>query len=127
MKRPKQFKDILQKLAREPQVKEALTKARRQMRRKGKAENLTGALLLALAVATRFVSRKKRRAVDDLMDSIFLLLEISLLLKENIFDRPEVKKFFRLRSKKVSVFVEKNMAAILARTKKTSHELQRSV
>jgi hypothetical protein len=65
-----------------------------------------------LAIASRFATKKKARALDELMDIIFLLVQVSLLLKENIFDRPEVKKFFSQSSKEIYSLAQKYVAMV---------------
>jgi hypothetical protein len=93
--------------------------AKRQSRKKGggKIERVTDVLLVLLAIASRFATKKKARALDELMDSIYLLVQVSLLLKENIFDRPEVKEFFSQSSKEIYVLAQKFVAMILPKTK----------
>ncbi|MGA2709021.1 MAG: hypothetical protein ABSF86_11510, partial [Steroidobacteraceae bacterium] len=82
-----------------------------------KVESLTDIVLLILAIASRFATKKKARALDELMDIIFLLVQVSLRLKENIFDRPEVKEFFGQRSKEIYSFGQKYVAMVLPKTK----------
>ncbi|MGO9266149.1 MAG: hypothetical protein ACLQBA_14935 [Candidatus Binataceae bacterium] len=117
MKNDSQFKDLLRILGRDPRLKRVM--ARRQIRGKGGAnvEHATDIVLLLLAIASRFATKKKARALDELMDIIFLLVQVSLLLKENILDRPEVKKFFSQSSKEIYLLAQKYVAMVSPKTK----------
>jgi hypothetical protein len=117
LKNDKQFKDLLKVLGRDPRVKRVI--AKRQSRAKGgrKIEGVTDIVLVLLAIAARFVTKKKARAIDELVDIIYLLVQVSLLIKENIFDRPEVKEFFSQSSKEIYVLAKKYVAMVLPKTK----------
>ena len=117
LKNDRQFKDVLKELRRDPRVKRVM--AKRQSRGKGgrKIEGVTDIVLVLLAIASRFVTKKKARAIDELMDIIYLLLQVSLLLKENIFDRPEVKEFLSQSSKEIYLLAQKYVAMVLPKTK----------
>ena len=117
LKNDSQFNDLLKVLGRDPRLKRVM--ARRQIRGKGGAnvEHVTDIVLLLLAIAARFATKKKARALDELMDIIFLLVQVSLLLKENIFDRPEVKKFFSQSSKEIYLLAQKYVAMVSPTTK----------
>jgi len=78
---------------------------------------VTGLLLLILSIASRFSKKKQAKALDELIDTIYLLVQVSLLLKENVFDRPEVKKFFRRRSKEIYSFAQECVAMVLPKTR----------
>lgn len=114
-----QSKDVVKKLTRDPRLKQAIAKARRQTRGKERAkiENATDMLLLALTVASRFSKKKKARALDDLGDLVYLLVQASLLLKENIFDRPEVKKFLTKSSARLYSLAQRCVATVLPKPK----------
>jgi hypothetical protein len=117
LKNDSQFNDLLKVLGRDPRLKRVM--ARRRIRGKGGAnvEHVTDIVLLLLAIASRFATKKKARALDELMDIIFLLVQVSLLLKENIFDRPEVKKFFSQSSKEIYLLAQKYVAMVSPTTK----------
>jgi hypothetical protein len=120
MKHGSQFTDLLKDLSRDPRLKLVIAKAKRgQTRGKGaaKVENATGVLLLLLAIASRFAKKKRARALDELMDVIYLLVQVSLVLKENIFDRPEVKDFFSQGSDHIYSLAQQCMAMVLPKTK----------
>jgi len=119
MKDANGVRTLVKKLSKDPQVKQAIAQARRRSRSKNRAEveGVTNMLLLALAVAARFSKKKKARALDDLGDLLYVLVQASLLLKENIFDRPEVKKFFSKSSKQLYALAEGFVAMISPKTK----------
>jgi hypothetical protein len=112
-----QLKKLLKELGRDPRLRRVI--AKRHTRGKGgaKVENITDIVLLILAIASRFATKKKARALDELMDIIALLVQVSLLLKENIFDRPEVKEFFSHSSKEIYLLAEECVAMVLRKTK----------
>jgi len=119
MKKSSAVRNLMKALGRDPQLKQVIAKARRQTRGKGRAtvENVTGLFLLMLEIVARFSKKKRARALEDLMDTIYLLVQASLLLKENIFDRPEVKEFFSKRSKQVYLFAQECVDMVLPKGK----------
>lgn len=119
MKDGSQFRKLLKQLSRDPRVKRVIAKAKRRTRGKGRAkvENVTDMFLLLMAIASRFAKKKKARALDELMEIIYLLVQVSLLLKENIFDRPEVKEFFSHSSKQIYLLAQECVAMVLPKTK----------
>jgi hypothetical protein len=119
MKSRSQFETLLNELGRDPRLKRVIAKARRQTRGKGgaKVEAMTDIFLLIGEIYSHFATKKKARALEELMDIIYLLVQVSLLLKENIFDRREVKEFFRQSSKQVYSLAEECVAMILPKTK----------
>jgi len=96
MKNSTGFRSLLMELSRDPEFKQAVAKARRHGRGKGTAqvETATRLLMLFLDVASRFTKKKRAKALDEARELIYLLVQVSIVLKENVFDRPEVKEFF---------------------------------
>lgn len=115
MKKAATFRTLLKDLDRDPRVRQAVARAKRGNGHKdrGKVEGLAGILSLALTVASRYSKKKRARALEELRDAISFLVELSLLLKENVFDRPEVKKFIRQRSKQIYLFAQGCVAMVL--------------
>jgi hypothetical protein len=115
MKKTATFRTLLKELDRDPRVRQAMARAKRENGQKDrvKVEGVTGILSLALTIASRFSRKKKARTLEEMRDAISFLVEASLLLKENIFDRPEVKKFVRQRSKQIYSFAQECMAMVL--------------
>ena len=119
MRNSNQFKNLVRELGRDPRLKRVIAKVKRHSRKKNaaKVESFADFFLLSLAIVSRFVSKKKARSLDELMDVVYLLLQISLLLRENIFDRPEVKEFVSQRSKKMYLVAQKYVDLILSKTR----------
>ena len=117
MKKGSQFKGLLKELGRDPRLKRVIAERRTRGKGEAKVENVTGIVLLILAIAGRFATKKKARALDELMDIIYLLVQVSLVLKENVFDRPEVKAFLSHRSKEVYSLAQECIAMVLPKTK----------
>ena len=119
MKSRSQFETLLNELGRDPRLKRVIAKARRQPPGKGrtKVETATGAVLLIVKISSRFTSKKKARAIDEIMDIIYLLIQVSLLLKENIFDRREVRDFLSRSSKRLYSLAQECVAMVLPKTK----------
>lgn len=89
-------------------------------------ETVTDTLLLVSGIASRFSKKKRSRALDELAELVHLLVQVSLLLKENIFDRPEVKKFFRESFEQIYLFAQEWLSMILQRTRIQNTNLRRS-
>ena len=119
MKDASQFRKLLKQLSRDARVKRVIAKAKRRTRGKGgaKVETVTDMFLLLMAIASRFAKKKKARALDELMEIIYLLVQVSLLLKENIFDRREVKEFLSQSSKRIYLLAQECVAMVLPKTK----------
>jgi hypothetical protein len=117
LKKDSQFKDLLKELARDPRVKRVIGKRRSRGKRGGKIQPEAGIVLALLGIASRFMTKKKARALEELMDAIYLLVQVSLLLKENVFDRPEVQRFFRQKSKQIYSLAQEYVAVILPSTR----------
>jgi len=113
------FADIAKELSRDPQFKQAIAKARSKKRGKEvrRVDSATGIALLLLGIASRFSKRKKARAIEDAMDVIYLLVQVSIVLKENVFDRPQVKKFFSQSFRQVYLLARDFVALVVPKTK----------
>lgn len=87
------FRVLLKELARDPQVRKALDK----ISEKSKMGQHVKALKDFLPFVTKFskIGGRRAAALSEHLTLIILLFELSILLKTNIFDRPEVQKFFR--------------------------------
>ena len=118
MKKGSQFKGLLKELGRDPRLKRIISKRRTRGKGEARVENMSGIVLLILAIAARFATKKKARALDELMDIIYLLVQVSLLLKENIFDRPEVQEFFSQSTKEIYLLGQKYVAMVLPKKRK---------
>lgn len=121
MKKPTGFANLVKELSRDPQLKRAVAGARHTARGTGVArvESATGIVLLLMGIASRLTKKKKARALDEAMDVIYLLVQVSIVLKENIFDRPEVKKFFSQGFRQIYSAAQELVAMVLPKTKGT--------
>jgi len=120
MKNATRFGKLVKDLSRDPRMKKAVAKATRQSRDPGikKVEDVTGIAVLLMKIASSFAKKKKSRAIDEAMDMIYLLVQVSIVLKENIFDRPEVKKFFNESFRQIYGAAEEFVAMVLPKKAK---------
>lgn len=111
MKNAARFSKLLKELSRDSRLKRAVAKGRRRShaKRRSQIENLLDMCLLFSAVASRFLKKKKARALDKQMDIVYFLVQVSLLLKENIFDRPEVQEFFGRNARQIRLMVGESL------------------
>lgn len=119
MKNASRFGKLVKDLRRDPRVKKAVAKAVRQSRDPGirKVEDVTGIAVLMMKIASSFAKKKKARAIEEAMDMIYLLVQVSIVLKENIFDRPEVKKFFSRSFRQIYTAAEQVVTMVLPKAK----------
>jgi len=113
------FANVAKELSRDPRLKQAIAKARSKKRGKDvrRVDDATGVALLLLGIASRFSKRKRARAIDEAMDVIYLLVQVSIVLKENVFDRPQVKKFFSQSFRQVYSLARQFVAMVLPKAK----------
>ena len=116
------FANIAKELGRDPRLKQAITTARSKTRGKEirRVDEATGIALSLLGIASRLSKRKKARALEEVMDVIYLLVQVSIVLKENVFDRPEVKKFFSQSFRQVYSLAQQFVAMVLPKTKQAA-------
>ena len=118
MKQVDKYQKLLNELSRDPRMKRVIVKARRSQKNGTRnVETATRMFVLLSSIAARFSKKKRARAIEELTDIVQLLVRVSLLVKENIFDRPEVKKFFRRRSKQIYLFAQEWLPLILGSTR----------
>jgi hypothetical protein len=120
MKKAMGFANLVKKSGRDPQLKRAVAGVRRKTRGKAvaRAENATGIVRLLLGIASRLAKKKNARVLDEAMDAIHLLSQVSIALKENVFDRPEVKKFFSKGFRQIYSSAQELVGADLPKTKR---------
>ena len=116
----KNFKTLLQELSKDPRIKKVIGQAKARLKNENslKALGVTDFLILLIAVFSKFLSKKKARILEDLIEPLLLLFQVSLILKENVFDRPEVREFFSKHSSKIYKTAREYVAKALAKTKK---------
>jgi len=115
MKKSTSLGELLAELSRDPQVKRAVAKTRRRRPGKttAKVESVTRVVLLLMGIASRFAKKKRARALEEAMDAVDLLIQLSIALKENIFDRPEVRRFFSRSFRQVYALAQELVALVL--------------
>jgi hypothetical protein len=112
-----QFKDLLKELSRDSRLKRVIAKHRSRAKSGGKIQQAANLALGLLKIASRFMTKKRARTLEELVDAVYLLVQVSLLLKENVFDRPEVKRLFKQRSKQIYSLAQEYVVMVLPRTK----------
>lgn len=127
MSKPTKFASVAKDLSRDPLLKQAVARARRKTPGKSvrRIDNATSIVLVLLGIASRFSKKKKARALDEAMDVVHLLVQVSILLKENIFDRPEVKKFFSQSYRQVYSLARELVAVVLPKPKVAARSRRR--
>ena len=119
MKNATRFGKLIRDMSRDPRFKKAVAQARKRSRGTDVArlEDATGVFVLTTKIASLFFKKKKARAIEDAMDLTYLLVQVSILLKENIFDRPEVRKFFNESLRRIYSAAEEFVGMILPKVK----------
>ena len=127
MSKPTGFESLTKELSRDPRLKQAVAKARRKTPGKSvrRIDNATGIVLLLLGIASSFSKKKKARALDEAMDVIQLLVQVSIVLKENVLDRPQVKKFFSQSFRQVYLLAREFVAVVLPKTRGAARSRRR--
>jgi hypothetical protein len=102
MKSAAKARKLLKELSRDPHLKRVIAKARRHSteKRASPLEQLADMYVLLSSIASSF-SKKKARALDEQRDIVQFLVQVGLLLKENILDRPEVQEFLSRSAKRI--------------------------
>jgi hypothetical protein len=59
MKKGSQFKGLLKELGRDPRLKQVIAKRRTRGKGEARVENMSGIVLLILAIAARFATKKE--------------------------------------------------------------------
>lgn len=120
MKSAARARKLLQELSRNPDLKRVIAKARRHShdKRASPLEDLANTYFLLSSVASGFSKKKKARALDEQRDIVQFLVQVGLLLKENILDRPEVQEFFSRRGKQTRVRTPEGLGMNTAKRKR---------
>jgi hypothetical protein len=87
------FKDLIKELSQDPAVKAALDKISHKSKLGQHVKSLKDFLPILGKFSAKF-GGKKTIAVTETITLIVVLFEVSVLIKQNMFDRPEVKRFF---------------------------------
>lgn len=86
------IKQLIDELSQDPKIKAALDKINDKSQIGQHVKQLKDFLPL-LGKLSRF-GGKRTLAVAQTLTLIVVLFEVSVLIKQNVFDRPEVRKFF---------------------------------
>jgi len=123
MKNATLLRKALKELSADPVLRQVVTKARRgsSKRRPGQIESLASLYLLAAAIAARLSKKKHARALDEHIDIVRFLVQLSLLLKENVLDRPEVRKLFNRSAKRISLIARECLRLSTPKRKQPRH------
>lgn len=103
------FKKLLKKLAEDPKVRAALQTSQLKNENSRKVQNFKDLFRQVIGIGARVLGRKRARLIADWVDLVSVLVDLSLILKENVFDRPEVRSFFgqnwgRLKRQSIGVY-----------------------
>lgn len=88
-----EFTKLLKKLSEDPKLREAISMIGKNSDKNFAA--LTQGIATTLLLAGRFVGKARMRKVTNIIDAAVFLISLSLLIKQNVFDRPEVRAFFK--------------------------------
>ena len=120
MKNATRLRKALKKLRADPQLRQVIATARSRSREKrpSQIESLTGLYLLVAAIAARFSKKKRARALDEHIDIVRFLVQLGLLLKENVLDRPEVRTFISRSAEQISFIARENLGLSIPKRKR---------
>lgn len=90
----KRLRELLVTLSKDPKVKNALSTLKAKSNGSNKVNSFKELFIHLLRLSSKFLGKKKARFLEEWIDAAELLISLSLVLKENIFDRPEVRAFF---------------------------------
>jgi len=120
MKDATRLRKALKELSADPELRHVIARARRgsAKKRPGQIESLAGLYLLAAAIVARLSKRKRARALDEHIDIVRFLVQLSLLLKENVLDRPEVRKMFSRSAERISLVTRASLGLATPKRKR---------
>ena len=128
MKSAARARKLLKELSRDPHLKRVIAKARRRShgKRASPLEDLANMYFLLSSVASGFSKKKKARALDEQRDIVQFLVQVGLLLKESILDRPEVQEFFSRSAKQIRVMMRERLAMSTAKRERPAARRSRA-
>ncbi len=93
----KKILKLLSDLSQDPKIKSAIDQLKNKYKPDvdNKMDSFKDMAFLALKVGAKFVNRRKARIIEDTLEALGILVQISFLIKANIFDKPEVQLFFK--------------------------------
>ena len=93
----KKILKLLSELSQDPKIKTAIDQLKEKYKpnAEAKIDSLKDMAFLALKLGTKFVNRRRARVIEDTLEALGILVQISFLIKANIFDKPVVQVFFK--------------------------------
>jgi len=88
-----EFKSLLKKLSEDPKLREAIQSITENGDKNFAA--LSKGLATTLLFAGRFVGKGRMRTFIGFIDAAVFLIYLSLMIKQNVFDKPEVREFIK--------------------------------
>lgn len=88
------FKNLIKQLSTDPKVREAIQSLGRMSDKRGFSSVPQG-LGATLLLAGKFAGKGRLRTIIHFVDAAVFLISLSLIIKQNVFDRPEVQEFLR--------------------------------
>lgn len=88
-----EFKALLKKLSQDPKLREAIQSMTENSDRNFAA--LSKGLATTLLLAGRFVGKGRIKTFISFIDAAVFLISLSLMIKQNVFDKPEVRDFVK--------------------------------
>ncbi|MES2854250.1 MAG: hypothetical protein V4692_00225 [Bdellovibrionota bacterium] len=117
--------DLLKFLGKDPTIRDALDRLDTTGKTSEDAAKFSVVIAQVLRLCLGVIGRKKGRVVADWLEVFTLLVQVSLLLKKNVFDRPEVRAFvlkqagaFKVQIDAVYQLGSTYIASTLAKTRK---------
>jgi hypothetical protein len=87
-----EFKSLLKKLSEDPKLREAIQSITENDKN---FAALSKGLATTLLFAGRFVGKGRMRTFIGFIDAAVFLIYLSLMIKQNVFDKPEVREFIK--------------------------------
>lgn len=92
----KAFLDLLNKLSSDPKVKAAIDSAKSEAFKSSdyQATSILDLISYLMKYSGSFIGKKKAEKLTEYTGYLVFIITVSMILKKNLFDRPEVKEFF---------------------------------
>lgn len=101
-------KKLIELLKKDPTLKEQLKRFKgRNDVAVPEAKSPVSALLNVASVMGKFTGKKKALILAAHIDTVVLLVSLSMFLKTNVFDRPEIQEFFKKAFDQSSIVAQK--------------------
>lgn len=93
------IKELIKKLSADPKIKSAMA----ELKANSNAENayysksFLDLMVYILKASGGFLGKRKAKVIIEVVEVTGFVISISLILKKNLFDRPEVRQYFNER------------------------------